>query len=493
VEFTYRAGGLGIFGGYGHRVHHNLFKDGTDVSGLRFTEDFGGYHFANNTGIYVYENTLVARGTSLDVWNGPRGAIEVAGAGVRNLFFENNEILNSPRHAIQLQGGTDLFFTNTLIAVTGLDRYSGPGGAAIRQFDFGGSATFRPLVMTDIENQPPVIKEVPAYTLVIDNQFPVTDHSTLIVPEGGTAGFGVSLSFQPASPVTVSVVRTSGDANIQVVGGAGLIFSAVNWSNLQTVMLAAEEDADTSEGSAQILCRAVGWGDTLVTAMEFENDLNHAPVAEDDLALVDEESSLTLAVLANDYDVDGQPLSIFTVTAGAHGAVTHNGTQAGYTPSPGLFRGGCFFLCGDGRPGRVRHRSGQCDRTRSGDSQSLSHGNPLPRLSSRRTAEQFSGPGEVPSRSHQLQLRAICILRRSRSALQQRVRSGARLRGGELEHGRRFPCVGAGAGLDQPDPHLGLLGFAGQCHATRLCHQRGRVVGRVRGGVSRGRGRRTAA
>jgi hypothetical protein len=352
VEFTYRAGGLGLFGGYGHRVHHNLFKDGTDVSGIRFTEDFGGYHFANNTGIYVYENTLVARGTSLDVWNGPRGAIEVAGAGIRNLFFENNEVRDSPRHAIQLQGGTDLFFTNTTITVTGLDRYRGPGGAAIRQYDFGGSATFRHLVMTDIENQPAVIKEVPAYALVIDNQFPVTDRSSLSVPEGGAAGFGVSLSFQPANPVTVSVVRASGDANIQVVSGAEAIFSAVNWSNLQSVMLAAEEDADTSEGSAQILCRAVGWGDTLVTAVEFENDLNHAPVAGDDLAVVDEGSSLTLDVLANDSDGDGQPLSIFAVTASAHGAVTHNGTLASYTPGSGYFGVDDFsYVVTDGQGG----------------------------------------------------------------------------------------------------------------------------------------------
>lgn len=357
VEFTYRAGGLGIFGGYGHRVHHNLIKDGTDNAGLRFTEDFPGYHFANNAGIYVYENTLVGRGTSLDVWNWPRGAIEVAGAGIQNLFFENNDILHSPRHAIQLQGGSGLYFTTTTIRVTGLDRYGGPGGAAVRQYDFGGSATFRHLVLSDIENNPAVIKETGAYQLIIDNQFPVPDRSRLVVPEGGTAGFGVSLSFQPVAPVTVSVVRVSGDPDLMVTAGSRLVFDAVTWSNLQTVTLAAAEDPDVAEGSAQVSCRAVGYGDTPVTALEFENDINHPPVAGNDAAQVDEGSSVTLPVLANDQDVDLDPLAILAASAGTHGAVTHTTTQATYTPAPGFFGSDAFtYVVTDGRGGAATGR-----------------------------------------------------------------------------------------------------------------------------------------
>lgn len=167
VEFTYRAAGVAIFGGYGHEVHHCIIKDGTDSSGIRFTEDFSGYHFQNNRSIRIYENTLIAQGTSQDLWNNPRGAIEIYGAGIQFLDFDDNDILNSPRHAIQLGGGHDLSFTNTTISQTGLDNFSSPRGAAIHQYGPAGSAAFVNLDLTEIENDPAVIHGNPAYALTI--------------------------------------------------------------------------------------------------------------------------------------------------------------------------------------------------------------------------------------------------------------------------------------------------------------------------------------
>jgi VCBS repeat-containing protein len=63
--------------------------------------------------------------------------------------------------------------------------------------------------------------------------------------------------------------------------------------------------------------------------------VNDAPVANDDEASVLEDSSVTIPVLGNDYDVDGDPLSVSLVSGPANGRATVNpdGTIT-YTPNP---------------------------------------------------------------------------------------------------------------------------------------------------------------
>ena len=180
VEFTYRAGGAGIFGGYGHEIHHCVIKDGIDCAGIRFTEDFSGYHFQDNTSIRVYENTLSGRGTSQDLWYSPRGAIDISGSGIQFISFENNSILNSPRHAIQLNGGSSLTFTNTIIDTTGLDNFNSPTGAAIYEYGVNGSAAFVGLTLNNIEHNPAFIQNNAAYNLTVYNSLNPSPYETEI-------------------------------------------------------------------------------------------------------------------------------------------------------------------------------------------------------------------------------------------------------------------------------------------------------------------------
>lgn len=186
VEFTYRAAGAGIFGGYGHEIHHCLFKDVIDSAGIRFTEDFSGYHFENNTDIRVYENTLAGCGTSQDLWNNSRGAIEIYGAGIQNLIFEDNLVLDSPRHAVQLSGGQNLNFNRTTITNTGLDSFNTPAGAAIFQYGGAGSAAFVVLDLSGIERSPSILQDNPAYVLTVSglNRPPVAANDTASVAKG---------------------------------------------------------------------------------------------------------------------------------------------------------------------------------------------------------------------------------------------------------------------------------------------------------------------
>lgn len=357
VEFTYRAGDVGIFGGYGHQVHHNIFKDGVDSSGIRFTEDFGGYLFASNASIRIFENTIAGKGTSRDLWNNSRGAVEINGAGIRNLQFENNTIRNSPRHAIQMDGGINLRFTNTVIETTGLDGFGPPQGAAIHEFGRAGSAMFSGLVLSGIESQPAVLQFNPDYALIVLSRVPVPSVSSLAVREGGNATFSVSLDSEPAGPVTLNVVRVSGDTDLSVASGTSLVFDAANWSLPQEVRLAAAEDADQSEGSAQFVISGAGYGNATIAAAEVDNDLNHAPVALPDTALTIEGLGVAVSVLLNDAELDGDPLRVLSATQGTSGSVTHDGINVLYAPDDGFHGADSFYYSvSDGRGGVTQAR-----------------------------------------------------------------------------------------------------------------------------------------
>jgi hypothetical protein len=81
---------------------------------------------------------------------------------------------------------------------------------------------------------------------------------------------------------------------------------------------------------------------------------NDAPVARDDAAAVDEDGSVAVAVLANDTDVDGDPLAITGATQAASGevAVTPDGSGLTYTPAADATGQDSFgYTVGDGQGG----------------------------------------------------------------------------------------------------------------------------------------------
>jgi large repetitive protein len=63
--------------------------------------------------------------------------------------------------------------------------------------------------------------------------------------------------------------------------------------------------------------------------------VNDAPVAGDDADSIAEDGSSTVDVLANDSDVENDPLTVVSVTQGANGTVVDNGDgTVTYTPDP---------------------------------------------------------------------------------------------------------------------------------------------------------------
>jgi hypothetical protein len=116
----------------------------------------------------------------------------------------------------------------------------------------------------------------------------VTSADTVFVPENGTADLGVKLSAQPPGTVQVTLVRSSGDADLSIQSGAVLSFTASNWDAYQTATFAAAHDADVVAGSADVIVYVSGGASAplkTIKAVEIDDDV---------LAFVLDQSALTV-------------------------------------------------------------------------------------------------------------------------------------------------------------------------------------------------------
>jgi len=80
--------------------------------------------------------------------------------------------------------------------------------------------------------------------------------------------------------------------------------------------------------------------------------VNDAPVANDDNAVTDEDTSVLIGVLTNDSDAEDDPLTVEAVGASAHGDVSTDGTTVTYTPTLNFHGSDTFtYTIGDGNGG----------------------------------------------------------------------------------------------------------------------------------------------
>lgn len=78
--------------------------------------------------------------------------------------------------------------------------------------------------------------------------------------------------------------------------------------------------------------------------------VNTPPTAANDTATTDAEMAVTIDVIGNDTDADGDTLSIMSVTNGSNGTVAVNGTQLVYTPASGFSGSDSFaYTVSDGK------------------------------------------------------------------------------------------------------------------------------------------------
>ena len=101
----------------------------------------------------------------------------------------------------------------------------------------------------------------------------IVSSPALYVREGGEGRFFVRLASAPESNVVVGVSRLAGDANLTVKSGAALVFKPSNWSNWQTVTLAAAEDANAAGETATFQVALPGAAARRVEATSLDDDV----------------------------------------------------------------------------------------------------------------------------------------------------------------------------------------------------------------------------
>ncbi|MCG8406610.1 MAG: tandem-95 repeat protein [Phycisphaerales bacterium] len=147
------------------------------------------------------------------------------------------------------------------------------------------------------------------------------------------------------APSSVSVVSgpSHGTVLVNAVNGAITYTPTANFNGSDSFSYEVCDDGPP------ILC------DTASVAITV-HPINDPPVAENDTAVTDEDTSVTIAVLANDNDLDGHldPSSVVVTTGPGSGSVTINPANGEITYAPNLnFNGQDSFIyqvCDDGTP-----------------------------------------------------------------------------------------------------------------------------------------------
>ncbi len=143
------------------------------------------------------------------------------------------------------------------------------------------------------------------------------------------------------TPVTIDVLANDSDPN-----GDPLTINGVSQPDNGDVVVNGDDtltytpdagffgDDDFVYGA----CDPSGLCDSATVTVTVEAPVNQAPAASDDAATTAQDQAVTIAVLANDSDPDGDPISLDAVGQPANGSAAANpdGTVT-YTPDPGFF------------------------------------------------------------------------------------------------------------------------------------------------------------
>jgi hypothetical protein len=155
IECGFRAGGIGVFGGEGHEIHHNVVRDQVAGPGIRLNTVFvyesgilKGYPFGSQL-IQIYENTLERTGC-LTIFNEQTGAIDLQTwyDDVKNIRFDQTTIATTRYQGIRFSkignvGGPafgNILFTDSVISGAPLGTLVTSASAGTAAFDANTAA-----------------------------------------------------------------------------------------------------------------------------------------------------------------------------------------------------------------------------------------------------------------------------------------------------------------------------------------------------------------
>ncbi len=154
-------------------------------------------------------------------------------------------------------------------------------------------------------------------------------------------------------PVTIDVLANDSDPD-----GDGLLVQSVTQPPHGTVVnngfnltYAPGPDFNGSDSFTYTVSDGHGGIDTATVTIAVAT-VNDPPAAQDDSAATEEDVPVTIDVLANDSDPDGDGLTVQSVAQPPHGAVVNDGADVTYTPDPDFHGVDSFtYLVSDGRGG----------------------------------------------------------------------------------------------------------------------------------------------
>ncbi len=149
-------------------------------------------------------------------------------------------------------------------------------------------------------------------------------------PVAANDTFSLNINQTVTLPVLANDYDLDGDAlTITVLPGTPLHgIATVQTGNIQY------QPALNYTGNDSIAYRICDGGGLCDTASVFITiPVAYAPVANNDTFIISKNQAVTLPVLSNDYDLDGDPLSLTLFTLPLHGTATVNGTVFSYAPA----------------------------------------------------------------------------------------------------------------------------------------------------------------
>ena len=165
----------------------------------------------------------------------------------------------------------------------------------------------------------------------------VADNYDVQVDEGNYTTFGVRLATQPTSSVSISLAL-SGDTDILLGSPESLHFDSSNWNLLQTVLVHARPDSDTTADTATLVLSSSGIPSESITITEADvgsttsNALLVSGVITNTLGLGVAGVTVSLSNAGGTTTTDASGSFLLEVAAGWSGTITP--TKENHTFSP---------------------------------------------------------------------------------------------------------------------------------------------------------------
>jgi len=156
------------------------------------------------------------------------------------------------------------------------------------------------------------------------NHFPVAQNDTVIATDNQPLTIAVLSNDSDADgdALVLSAVTPPAHGSAAISGGAIVYTPTIPFSGTDTFRYTI---SDGRGGSASAM-----------VTVDVEPAAVHPPQAVRDVVTTSYGRSVTISVLANDSDPDGDTLSILSVAQPPNGSVSVNGTLLTYTPNPGF-------------------------------------------------------------------------------------------------------------------------------------------------------------